>query len=1703
MKKRGLSLFLALALCLTLLPTTAWAEGTDTTADVWDGTSVNTDWYANAEDGTTEFTITTAAQLAGLASLVNSGNTFSGKTITLGSEIDLKSQSWTPIGTSSNSFSGTFDGSGNTISHLTVNTTSDHAGLFGCVNGGTVKNLNVEGTVTVESTYPFAGGVVGYTNATVENCSFSGEVTGTATEILCIGGVVGRADATVESCSFSGTVTGTSYLFAGGVVGCAYTNSTVKNCYNTGNVSGNGNVGGVVGYAYTNSTVKNCYNTGDVLGSGNAGGVVGCAYDESTVGNCYNTGDVSGSGRAGGVVGYADGNADLPSHAVYVEQCYFLQDENTNKDLSGVGASNGRVESGSMEAKTATEFASGEVAWLLRNNNFGDDNPPWRQNLGGADNSPVLDSTHAQVVKLDNGSYANAPKTDETGAYLIYTADDLVAFAALVNSSSSSIDAKLMKDIDLSSVCGESVGKGGAAVSWTPIGNTSSNPNVYFQGTFDGQGHTVSGLYMNITRTDKYVTYGGLFGDMRGAVKNLNVSGTVTVTNNNSDLVYVGGVVGEADKATVENCSFAGKVTGTGNSVYVGGVVGTVKEGTTVKNCYHTGAVTGTVTGTGGGYVGGVAGRAHSGTTVENCYFLQDTGTNTSLHGIGYNTTSTGASDTGAEPKTADAFASGEVAWLLNGGENQDENSPWYQNLTGDDADDSPVLDSTHARVVKLGDAYVNASTGDDGKTYYLIYTAEQLQGFASAVNGGSTTINAKLMDDIDLADITWTPIVNYSNGYNPAFQGTFDGQGHTVSGLYVSVISNNSSGTDTVYVGLFGRVGSGGVVQNVNVVDGNVTGTGYGPIAGGVVACNEGGTVQYCFFSGTVQAIEKGSTPPYAGGVVGYNRGGTVRYCYNTGAVTATASPYGRYAGGVVGSNYNGTVQYCYNTGKVQGSPAGGIVGAHYGTVSNCYFLQDGDINSGLNAIGDGSGTNVESKTAEAFASGEVAYLLQSGQEGTVWVQAKNADETWYPALTALLSDSDTYYTVYRVTFTAGENTTYKYTNSEGHVTLPDDPDMGTGNALAGWYDSEGNEFTAETNVTADLNVTAKARPNISIDYKNETLTGFVSGATYTITIDGTEVTLGENNTLSVTDYMGKTVSIVRKLDDSANSEATSLTIPARPAAPTGLQGENETVDGNHDGKITGVTTAMEYKLSTAESWTKCTGTEVTGLAPGSYQIRLAATNSAFASAAANVTIATGAARTYTLNVTAPTFDSAVYGYAQPAAQAITISNSGNSASTISGVALSGNTSAFTLNKTDGATVQPGQSDTSYTIQPAAGLGAGTYTATITVTYQDGETATATVSFTVTQAAQEAPAAPELDSQTTNSITLKEITANENGAAVQYGISTDGGKTWTWQASPAFTKLSSGKEYTFAVRYGATTDGNYAASPASVTAAFSTTWPSSPAPTYTPTVEDADNGTVSVTPASPKQGGTVTITPTPDKGYETASVTVTDSKGNPVTVTDNGDGTYSFTQPASKVTISVTYACDGRTDNCPSYHFGDVDTTKWYHEAVDYMVTHGLMTGTAPDTFSPNSTTTRAMVVTILYRLEGEPSTSGSTAFTDVERGAWYTDPIAWAAANGVVDGTSPTTFAPNSPVTREQMATILYRYLAAKGYDVTARADLSAYTDADQISSYATDAMSWANALGLITGETPTTLVPQGNATRAQVATILMRFCETVARP
>ena len=273
---------------------------------------------------------------------------------------------------------------------------------------------------------------------------------------------------------------------------------------------------------------------------------------------------------------------------------------------------------------------------------------------------------------------------------------------------------------------------------------------------------------------------------------------------------------------------------------------------------------------------------------------------------------------------------------------------------------------------------------------------------------------------------------------------------------------------------------------------------------------------------------------------------------------------------------------------------------------------------------------------------------------------------------------------------------------------------------------------------------------------------------------------------------------------------------------------------------------------------------------------------------------------------------------------------------------------------------------------------------------------------------------------------------------------------------------------------------------------------PVNPNPSYAITVEQPDHGTVTVTPNRATQGTTVTITATPDQGYQVNAVTVTDRFGDAVRVTENSDGTYTFTMPNGQVTITATFV---ETEEPVGEPFLDVNEGDWFYDAVAYAYENGLMDGVGGNRFAPNSATTRAQLVTILYRLEGQPAVSGDLPFTDVEAGTWYTNAVVWAAQNGIVNGVGDDTFAPGNDLTREQLVTILYRYAESKGYDVSASADLAGYPDGEEIQAYAREAMAWAVAENIIQGMEDDTLKPAGNASRAQIATILMRFCEGVA--
>ena len=746
-----LSVLLAVLLLVTSIPLTpAFAGGGAVSLQ---SESVESRALEKAGDGT--YLIYTAENLKEFAVIVNGTDSTpadSDADARLMNDIDLNGSEenpWIPIGSISRPYSGTFDGNGHKIENLYINTTdsgADNQGLFGYVGSeGTVQNLTVSGSVkgddyvggvvgqnhgsvencdftgSVKGNNNYIGGVVGYNGGTVENCYNIGEVSGNY-----VGGVVGYNGANVENCynTGSGTVKGNNYVggvvgwnsSGGGVTNCYNTGSvngsgnsvggvvgdnsgTVENCYNTGSVSGNSYVGGVVGWN-ASGTVKNCYNTGAVNSSGNyVGGVAG--YNSGTVENCYNTGTVSDGITSGGVVGQNSGS---------VTNCYFL----TGTAKKGIG--------NEADATGATVVTSLNVQDQFQGWDF--DNT-WR--ISTDKKHPVL-----QANAEDNALSGTGKQEDP---YKIYRAIDLKNFRDLVNDGGEkSAHAKLMDDIDLSSVCSKAKG------NWNPIGNIRRP----YSGTFNGDGHTISGLYIGTTVNNQ-----GLFGylstdgDNTGTVKDLTVSGTVSgnynvggvVGYNNGGTVtgcifsgsgsvsgknYVGGVVGYNDggivtgcifsgsgsvsgewyvggiagrnNGTVENCYNTGQVNGSADSSDVGGVVG-LNRGT-VENCYNTGTVTGT-----NDYVGGVVGYNNE-ARVENCYNTGEVSGNSYVGGVvGYNN----------EGRVENCYNTGEVSGnsYVGGvvGDNRDtvENCYYQQHdpaifgIGGTTADDTTTVAKTAA----------------------------------------------------------------------------------------------------------------------------------------------------------------------------------------------------------------------------------------------------------------------------------------------------------------------------------------------------------------------------------------------------------------------------------------------------------------------------------------------------------------------------------------------------------------------------------------------------------------------------------------------------------------------------------------------------------------------------------------------------------------------------------------------------------------------------------------------------------------------------------------------------------------------------------------------------------------------------------------------------------------------------------------------
>ena len=332
------------------------------------------------------------------------------------------------------------------------------------------------------------------------------------------------------------------------------------------------------------------------------------------------------------------------------------------------------------------------------------------------------------------------------------------------------------------------------------------------------------------------------------------------------------------------------------------------------------------------------------------------------------------------------------------------------------------------------------------------------------------------------------------------------------------------------------------------------------------------------------------------------------------------------------------------------------------------------------------------------------------------------------------------------------------------------------------------------------------------------------------------------------------------------------------------------------------------------------------------------------------------------------------------------------------------------------------------------------------------------------------AEAAEDDDYETHGKVTGLERSMVAAGTEVTLTATADSGydfSGWTVNGEA----VEGGATKTFTINGNTTITANF-------TVHHSSSGGSSAGSSTTVSASKSDNGSVSIDKTSASKGSTVTVTVKAKDGYKLDKLTITDAKGNTVEVTDKGNGKFSFVMPEGKVTVTPTFS--KIEDTKPSKNgFDDVASSDWFADAVKYVSDKGLMSGTGSDKFAPSATTTRAMLMTVLARYAGEDTTGGAT---------WYEKSMAWAKAKGVSDGTNP-----NANITREQLVTMLYRYAGSPKAD----GKFDSFSDAASVSTYAADAMQWAVANGIVNGSNGK-LNPQDNATRAQVAAILMRFCE-----
>lgn len=631
---------------------------------------------------------------------------------------------------------------------------------------------------------------------------------------------------------------------------------------------------------------------------------------------------------------------------------------------------------------------------------------------------------------------------------------------------------------------------------------------------------------------------------------------------------------------------------------------------------------------------------------------------------------------------------------------------------------------------------------------------------------------------------------------------------------------------------------------------------------------------------------------------------------------------------------------------------------------------------------------------------------------------------------------------------------------------------------------------------------LTATGDPTITWNVTSGTLPAGLTLGTNTGTISGTP-TAEEAPTFTVTatnasgsDSKEYTIQI------AAKSDTTPPTLTAGTVNRSSDKDATVTFNSNEAGTYfynvvdSGASEPTDITSGTSYNLNSDTNTiTLTDLTAGAKDIYIVAKDAAGnQSATLKIEIPTYVEPVYSISAdTELDFGSVYTGYAQPAAQTVTITNNGNQPLTLTQPA---STSSFVVGTLSTASL-PVNGTATFTVQPKAGLAVGTYSENITVSDAGGATVTITANFTVKQYSSGGSSTP---TKTPSQQATDKIESAKDGSTVEIKLSTGSTKL----DKEVFEELA-GRDVTLEISLPGgvswTVNGQDIPTSAKLTDIdMGVSMNTSTIPVDLINAVTGEIGTVQLTLKHNGEFG-FTMTLTAPVGVKNAGLWANlyhfdEDAGKMVyqtaaLVDEDGNVALPFDH-ASQYALVL----DSKSHDLP---FTDLAADAWYTDAVAYVYRHDLMAGYGENLFGPDDDLSRAQLCQIIYNMEGQPATSGSSVFTDVADSAWYADAVTWAASQGIVGGYGGGLFGPEDNITREQLASILYRYAQTKGYDTSVgeNTNILSYTDALEISEYAIPAMQWACGAGIMEGNAGY-LTPQGDATRAQVATMLMRFCE-----